>query len=231
MKKSALRWWIIGAVVLVVYHVIIFAVPFEKSPVFFLSWLFTLIAIGSQAYVVYTAFGQDGSARSKFYGFPIARVGAIYVVAQLVLGLVFMVLGEAVPMSVPLVAYVVLLGAAVIGFIATDTARDEITRQDMILAKDVAGMRAVQSKVSSLVGQAKSGDVEKALKKLAEDLRYSDPVSAQALQNVEADLSACIDEIQNAVINGNSDGALVLCEKASGILIERNRLCKLNKST
>lgn len=56
MKKNTVRWWIVLAVALVVYNVIAFAVPFERTAIFFLSWIFTLIAIAVQVYVIRTAF-------------------------------------------------------------------------------------------------------------------------------------------------------------------------------
>ena len=230
MKKSPVRWWIVLAAVLVVYNVIVFAIPFPKTPVFFVSWLFTLVAIAAQAYVIHTAFGGEGT-RSKFYGFPIARIGVMYLGAQLVLGLAFMALGAAVSLWIPLVLYVVLLGAAAVGFVATDAARDEVVRQDAKLVKDVSRMRAMQSKVAPMIGRVKGVEAAAALKNFAEDLRFSDPVSSGDLQDVEADLAACIDDLQAAVAAGDDVRTLALCRKAGGILAERNRLCRLNKSS
>ena len=68
MKKNTVRWWVVLAIVLVVYNVIVFAVPLPKTPVFFLSWAFTLIAIAAQIYVIRTAFYHGEGARSKIYG-------------------------------------------------------------------------------------------------------------------------------------------------------------------
>lgn len=96
MKKNATRWRVILAVLLVVYNVIVFAVPFPKNAAFFVSWLFTLAAIGAQVYVVRAAFYQGEGVKSKFYGWPIAKIGAVYLAVQLVLGLAFMALGFAV---------------------------------------------------------------------------------------------------------------------------------------
>ena len=111
MKKSSARWWVIWTVVLAVYNVIVFAVPFPKNAVFFVSWAFTLIAIAAQIYVVRSAFYRGEGAKSKFYGWPIAKLGAVYLIAQLGLGLAFMALGFAVsvPVWIPVVLYAMLL--------------------------------------------------------------------------------------------------------------------------
>ena len=68
-----------------------------------------------------------------------------------------------------------------------------------------------------------------ALTKLAEEFRYSDPVSREAIAEAEADLTAVIDELQSALTDGEREAALQLTKKASLLLAERNRLCKLNK--
>lgn len=229
MKKNTVRWWIVLAVVLVVYNVIVFAVPFERLEIFFLSWIFTLIAIVAQVYVIRTAFYRGGGAKSKFYGFPIARIGATYLITQITLGLLFMGLGNKVKLWIPLVLYVVLLGISVVGFIASDAMRDEAERQDIKLKEDVACMRTLQSKAASIVQSTQDARVHKVLEKFSDDIRFSDPVSSEGLRDIEDDLTACIDELQQAVIDGDNEAVVLLVKKAEAVLVERNRLCKLEK--
>ena len=109
MNKNAIRWWVVLGVVLVVYNVLAFALPFPKKAVFAVSYLFTMIAILAQIYVIRTAFYRGEGVKSKFYGFPIAKLGVIYLAVQLIAGLVFMALGLIVPVWLPLALYVVLL--------------------------------------------------------------------------------------------------------------------------
>ena len=89
-------------------------------------------------------------------------------------------------------------------------------------------MRGLQSKINGIAGLC-SVDVREDVAKLAEALRYSDPVSADALAEIEGELSACVDELQAAVVDGDNAAVRELCRKAGAILVERNRLCKLNK--
>ena len=64
---------------------------------------------------------------------------------------------------------------------------------------------------------------------LAEELKFSDPVSSDTILEAERDLAATVDELQSAVVDGDSEAIRQLCRKAKGLLAERNRLCKLNK--
>ena len=231
MKKNTTRWWVILAVLLVVYNVIVFAVPFPKNAVFFVSWLFTLAAIGMQVYVVRTAFYRGEGVKSKFYGWPIARFGVMYLAVQLALGLVFMALGFtlAVPVWLPLVLYIILLGVLAVGLIASDAMRAEIVRQDTALKRDVTCMRTLQSKAASMIQLAHDEQTRKLLEKFAEELRFSDPVSSASLRDIEADLTACVDELHQALTDGDEASIPLLERKAVSVLMERNRLCKLNK--
>lgn len=174
-------------------------------------------------------FEKEAGAKSKFYGFPIARVGVLYLAVQLVLGLVFMALAAVAPVWLALVLYLALLVAAAVGVIATDSIRDEVERQDAQLKKDVATMRALQSKAAALPAHCEDTTAKAALEKLAEEFRYSDPVSAPALTDLETDMAATMEELSAAVTDGDNAAVLALCKKISATLAERNRLCKLNK--
>lgn len=229
MSKTKLRTGIVLAVVFVVFTVAAFAIPFRKTGVFWLSYVFGVVAIAAQIYVLQVAFTGQKSLRSKFYGFPIARVGVVYLVVQLVLSLVCMALAAILPIWIAILADVVVLGAAAVGFVATDAMREEIQRQDTVLKKDVSAMRAMQSMSRSLVSQCGDPMLRAELEKLSEALRYSDPVSSDALMEIEAELKGLLDEAQKAIVEQEYEAAGTLCRQAMGVLNERNRLCKLNK--
>ena len=228
MKKDTLRALIGLAVLWVLYILVAFLVPFAKTAVFWITILFTLIAFAVAGTSIYIAFCRKPDAKSKFYGFPIARIGVIYGIAQIVVGLVFMALGKWIPVWLTVLVYAVALGAAVIGLIGADAVVEEIHVQDEKLKKDVTLMRALQSQVNQMVSLCQ-GDAAAAVKEFSEELRYSDPVSSDALGEIEADLSAVVDELQQAVVEGDGAAIRQLCRKARAVLAERNRLCKLNK--
>ena len=218
------------AVLLVLYILIAFLIPFVHTAVFWVSFVFTLIAFGVVGASFYIAFIKNPDAKSRFYGFPIAKIGLVYGGAQLVLGLVVMALASWTPAWLAAVAYLLMLGAACLGLIAADTVVEQIHVQDAKLREDVRLMRSLQSKLNQLASQCDDPEAASALKKLAEELRYSDPVSSAALKEIEADLSAAVEELQAAVIDADTAAVKHLCPKASALLAERSRLCKLNKT-
>ena len=218
------------AVLLVLYILVAFLIPFVHTAVFWVSFVFTLIAFAVVAASIYIAFIKNPDAKSRFYGFPIAKIGAIYGLVQLIAGMLFMALAAILPAWLAVLVYAIALGAAVIGLISAEAVVEEIRVQDVKLKKDVSLMRSLQSKINQMAAQCDKPDAAAAVKQFAEEMRYSDPVSSEALAEIEADLSAAVDELQAAIVDGDSDAAKQLCRKASAVLAERNRLCKLNKN-
>lgn len=230
MKKDQIRYLAAMAILLVLYILVAFLIPFEKTAVFWVSFVFTLISFGVVGASFYIAFLRKPDAKSKFYGFPIARIGAIYGIAQLAAGILFMALGLWVPVWLAVLVYAIGLGAAAIGLISAEAVVEHIEVQDKQLKKDVRLMRNLQSKVSQMVSLcAEKPDLCALVKEFAEEMRYSDPVSSETLAQAEADLSAAVDELQCALVDGDDAAARTLCRKAAALLSERNRQCKLNK--
>ena len=225
MKKDTVRGIVALAVLLVLYILIAFLVPFVHTATFWVSFIFTLISFAVVAASIYIAFIKNQDAKSRFYGFPIAKIGVIYGAVQLLAGVVFMALAAIVPAWVAVLVYAIALGAAVIGLVSAETVVEEIHIQDAKLKKDVTLMRSLQSKVHQMAAHSEDAGI----KALADEFRYSDPVSCESIVDVEADLAAAVDELQAAYIDGDSEAVAKLCRKASALLAERNRLCKLNK--
>ena len=228
MSKNRLRFYIVLIILFVVLSVIAFVMPFQKTVTFWLSYFFAVIAIAFQIYVYPKAF-EGPSVKSKFYGFPLARVSTIYLIAQLVLSLIFMIAGKWIPAWISIILFVLLLGAAVIGFIAAEGVRDEVERQDVVHKANVSTMRALQSKAVFVASQCEDAETKKVLDTFSEALRFSDPVSRDALADIEENLTGLVEELGNAVLDKDFEAARSLCAKASTLLADRNRMCKLNK--
>lgn len=226
MKKDTFRWIGSLGVLLVLYVLVAFLIPFVHTATFWVSFVFTLIAFGVVGAAFYIAFIKNPDAKSRFYGFPIAKIGAIYGLVQLIAGMLFMALAALVPAWVAVLVYAIALGPAVIGLISAEAVAEEIHNQDAKLKKNVSLMRSLQSKVNQMAAQSEDA----AIKALAEEFRYSDPVSSDAIADAETDLAAAVDELQSAYVDGDSEAVAKLCRKASALLAERNRLCKLNKN-
>ena len=225
MKKESILGMSAIAILMALYILVAFLAPFVHTVTFWVSFIFTVIAFGVVAYSFYVAVFKNPDAKSRFYGFPIAKIGVIYGATQLIFAILFMALAVFVPVWVAVLVYAILLGFATIGLISAEIVVNEIHVQDVKLKKDVTLMRGLQSKVNQMANNSDDA----AIKSLAEEFRYSDPVSSEAVAEAEADLVAVVDELQSAFVEGDNASTKQLCRKASVLLAERNRLCKLHK--
>lgn len=231
LNKDQTRSIVTVAIIFAVYNVLAFVLPFKHTGLFWIGYSFGLVSIIVSLMILALAFGKNGTAKSRFYGFPIARIGVLYSAVQVPLSFLAMALaGIAGILIWPFaLLFILILAAAVLGTVATDAARDEIERQDIKLAKDVSAIRALRSLGNSLVTQCADVEAKKELKKLSDTLNYCDPVSNEATADAEAELKTVLEEIQRAIVDGDNNSVTPLCKKAQAVLAERNRLCKLNK--
>ena len=231
MNKNRIRLYVSLAVVFAVFTVIAFAVPFPRGGAFWLSYVFALVALAAQWYILPKAFDRQGNeARSKFYGFPIARVGVIYLCIQLALSLLFMTLGFAkCPAWIPAIVFVLLLAAAALGLIVTEAVRDEVERQDSKRKTDTLGMKKLYAAVAACADRCADPELKKPVQKLAEALRYADPVSSEATREAENTLRMYLVDLESAVDAANADKVKSACAAMTAALADRNRLSKLGK--
>ena len=130
MKKITKNYLLIIAIILVVYSVLVFVIPFTKMNMatFVISYIASVIALLSQVYVAYIAFKGEDNLTSKVYGFPIIKLGYLYLGVQFALSILFYILGAFidVPVWICIILYVLVLGLAAAGLITTSTYKETI---------------------------------------------------------------------------------------------------------
>lgn len=229
MGKNEIRGYIVDGIIFVLFTVIAFAPPFTRTGSFWLGYVFGVIAIAYQIYVFKISFQKGPDAKSKFYGFPIAKIGVMYLAAQLIVSLLEMILAKHIPVWVGVVINAILLGLALIGCITADIMRDEIVRQDVNIKTDVKNMRVLQSQTASFVTMCQNTDIKRILQDLADEFKYSDPVTSENTKEIEIELKFLVSEIQRALVDGDMKVVEGFCMRTKVSLAERNRVCKLGK--
>ena len=124
-KKSAVAIYIVAAVV---YTLLVMVIPFPKPAGSWVMFVFSLISLALGAFVSLYAFSKEETLISKFYGYPVFRIGALYTIIQIALSVVIFIIGAFVnlPFWVGFLISALLLGLASIGVIVTDNSRDYI---------------------------------------------------------------------------------------------------------
>lgn len=230
LKKQKISLFVYG-IFLVVYNVLYFAIPFPKNSATWLGYFFTLCSFVVSYWSFLMAFQKMEEPESKVYGFPVFRSGIIYLSSQLVFGFVVDLLGYKlrVPKWVVLIVSVILLAYALLEMIATDATRNVIEKQQEDVTIHTEKITYFHLEISRIADKVNEGEVKKKLLKLAEEVRFSDPVSSEKLKEIEARLEIETKKLEN-MVGGSEEQCLTQIKVVSDMLADRNRRCKESKN-
>lgn len=228
-NKNIIRCLILAGVTIIFYNILVFVIPFTRTSTFWVSYVFTWIALVVGFMSIAYSFSKGADAKNWFYGFPIAKAGSVYLILQFILGLIGMIFAKLIFTWLWLVVSIIPLGIAIFWIIISASARDDIQCMDEKFTTNISNMRSLQSKSAALVSLSNNEIISSELIRLAEKFKYSDIVSCEATEKLEFDLEQLLFEIETAIINNSFDDVDSLCKKTTIMLNERNRICKLNK--
>lgn len=221
MKKKGLAYAVL-AIVFALFNVIAFFIPTEKTATFWIAYAFSAIAFLLQIVIWKLAFKGTDTIKSKFLGIPLLSVGFRYLAIQIVAFAIFMIF-PAMPAWIPVVTSSLILGISAICLIGTETGREEINRVEEKVEKKAFYIKSLQVDVEILADAATDPEIKLALTKLAEAIRFSDPMSNESLADLEATITDKINELKATNIQLEN---IAIVES---LLTERNKKTKLLK--
>lgn len=222
MKKNSSKGYLILGILFVLVSVIAFAVPSAKNTAFWISYGFTVLAFAAQIAIWKAAFGRAEFLKSKFLGFPIVHIGIVYLVVQIIDLAVFLFI-PTLPIWSAVVACAVIAGVSAVCMIASDVGRSEIERVSAKVREKTFYIKQLQVDVELLAGAETDTATKSALTRLAEKIRYSNPMSDGQLADIEDRIT-----VKFAELKSSADKVKIINELNS-LLDERNRKCKLLK--
>ena len=230
MTKERKTLLIIYAVSVAVFLTIFFAVPFEKKAASWVAFSFGVLSIIVGCCVSLYATNDGKNLQSKVYGFPMFRLGYYYTIAQIIVSFVIIIIASTVgvPAWIPIVVGVILLAVVIAGAAAVDTAKDYIVQQEIGDVEKTKTVETFRVDIDSLVRKCSDDNMKKELEKLAEEFKYSDPVSNKETHELEIRISALVSDLNDAISSDSVDGKII--SSISDLLRERNMICKRYKS-
>lgn len=222
MKKNKNMAYAVLGIAFVLFNVIAFAIPTTKTSTFWIAYVFTAVAFASQIAIWKFAFKGADTLKSKFLGIPLILVGITYLIIQIIVFAIFMVF-PIVPTWIAIVVCALILGISAICLIGTETGREEINRVEEKAEKKVFYIKSLQVDVEMLASAETDSDTKAALTKLAEKIRFSDPMSSGALTDIETEISAKVKELKTAE---NKSEIITIIDS---LITERNKKAKILK--
>ncbi len=232
LDKNTIKNLIIFAVVLVLYNVISFAIPFKHTPTFWGAYIFGMVSVILQIGVVLLAANGAETLRKKVYAFPVFRMGIIYLAVQLGVSLVFSVAAnfiENFPGWIIYVVSVIILGVFIVLVLLTDTAKDEIIKLEEEEERQTVQIKTFRINIDSIMRRVDDKDLLKLLEKLSDTAKYSDPVSCEELYAIESEITDKIGELGSTIQIGDISYAKVLAGQIIDLFEDRNAQCKMYK--
>ena len=149
--------------------------------------------------------------------------------SELFASAVFMFFQSFVDIKIPLLVQTVLLAAFVIIAIAAVAGRDATKAIKDDVKTKVAALKGMGVDVEMLASAAQDPELRARLKKLAESIRYSDPMSTPAIEDVEQRIHMTINELRVYCEQGDKPSALEAISRLDLMLVERNKKLMLSK--
>lgn len=219
------------AITFVAYQVTLFSLCGfgGHTAIFWTSWAFMLAAFAAMTVSV-TILGQRGMfLRDWLFGFPIIKHSTVFLIAELAASIVFMLFEKIVPWGWAFAVQFLMLCIYGICAISCFLTKEAINDVHTKVSDKTRFIKLLRADAEMLVEKCSDPETREECRKLAEAIRYSDPMSSETLFELEKDLAFTVSECDRAVAAKDYAAARALCAKAMLQLAERNKVCKALK--
>lgn len=233
MKKGFQRYAAAWAVLLVLFNLICFATPaewygFNKfGGSFWAGYVVIMLAFLGQLACAYMAFRAENT-KKFFYNLPLITVSYTGLILTLVLGGLCMAVPD-LPNWLGALVGAVVLAFTTVAVIKASAAADIVESVDKKVAEKMAFLRMATADAEVILASAKSEETKAACKKVYEALRYSDPMSNEALSVTEAKITVKLDELKAAAAADDAEKVKTAAKELVLLIKERNTKCKALK--
>ena len=232
MKKSFKFYIIIWAVLLALFNVIAFVsenlLAQEKyTASFWIGYGLITVAFLAQLFCSYKAFQAD-TAQKAFYNFSLIYVSYIGLVVSFIVGGLCMLI-PSLPYWVGAIVCAVVLAMNIIAIVKATAAVEVVNAVDGKVKRKTYFIRSLTVEADVLVARAKSREMQAECRKVYEVVRYSDPMSDEALQALETQIETKFSDLKEAVEKEDTQAVKANADEVVLLLGERNTKCKFLK--
>lgn len=233
MKKYFKYYGICWAIAFVVFNVITFVAANETiglaavSSSFWVGYEFiTLAFIGNL--VCSLLFFKEEDKGKVLLNIPIINLAYSALIVSLIIGTVSMAVPQ-IPYWVGVIVDVLVLAFYVIAIVKASAAADIVNDVRQKIKAQTFFIKSLTVDADSLMARAKSDEMKAETRKVYEAIRYSDPMSNDALVNIENQIQNEFNAFADAVKNDDIALAKSSANELVVLVNDRNNKCKLLK--
>jgi len=194
---------------------------------FFTVFTFILITFIGNLICAFFAFSND-NPKKMFLNMPLIIVSWSALITMLVCGTALILIPNCPAWSAIIVCAVILAFNAMAVIKAIWTA-DMVSNVDEKVKAQTSYIRNLMVDTEGILSRAKSDAVKSECIKVHDQVRYSDPMSHDALSVIEAKITVKVDEFSSSVIADDVEKAKAIAEELIILIAERNKKCKALK--
>lgn len=224
-KKFDVKMLAIWLIILAVFVAIALLLPVARNAVFYIAFAMTLVSFALVAFAYVQSFLHDDTLSSKLLGFPIFRVSVVALGLQLVAFVLLTVLSFVCPVWLAVLIEGLVLAGTSVCLIATEAARGVIEDAEVKLEDRTQTIKKLRTQAVAMVSMQEDAQVKAKMEKLAQELRYCDPVSTDATKDIELELEVLLGKIQTA----NREECMESIKHGIALVKRRNSIAKINK--
>lgn len=233
MKKTFKVYVICWTVLFAAFNLVTFVTPSlipgmsKWSGSFWVGYAFITVAFIGQLACAYLAFREEN--RQKFF-YSVSLIAVSYSAAVLmaIVGAICMLVSF-IPVWVGAIVCILILAFSAISVFKAKVAVDIVSRIDDKIKVQTFFIKSLTVDADTLMARAKSTEVKTELKKVYEAVRYSDPMSSEALANVESQITLKFNALSKAVESDNVEEIKTIVEEFIILINDRNKKCRLLK--
>lgn len=219
------------AIAFVAYNVILFMLcGFSgHTGVFWISWIFMIIAFAAMTFAGVILGKRGMFLRDWLFGYPIIKHSTVFIIVEFAASTVFIIFSKVVPFGWAFAAQFLILCAYGVCAVSCFLAKETIDGVREKVADKTSFLKLLRVDAEMLVEKCSDPALKKELQGLSETIRFSDPMSSEALFELEKDITLTVSECGKALDDGDFEEAGKLCRRANFQLSERNKKCKALK--
>ena len=232
MKKAFKFYSAIWAVLLVLFNVISFVsvgwTEIEKyTPSFWIGYIFITIAFIGQIICTYFAL-KDNDIKKTFYNISLISTSYTGLILSFIFGGLCMLISP-LPYWVGIILCAIVLGFNITAVVKATAVIDIVNCLDEKVKESTLFIKSLTVDAESLMSHAKSEAVKAECKKVYEAVRYSDPMSSNALVSIESEITITFAKLSKAVVDDNFETVSEFTSEILILLGDRNKKCRLLK--
>lgn len=232
MKKTFKSYFVAWAILLVLFNVIAFLSggitnTAKYTPSFWVGYAFITLAFIGQILCAKKAFETE-NLQKLFYNISLISLSRIGLIATFIVGSLCMLLSP-LPYWVGVIICMIILSVTAIAVIKADVSADAVSEIDKKIKAKTFFVKSLTVDAEGLFARAKTDEIKAECKKVYEAVRYSDPMSDDALAATESQITLKFAELTTAVNDNNLETVKKTANEVIILLDDRNKKCRLLK--